>query len=93
VTNAPLVDDSPPHDGIDIEPHMIGDFDGSANALWSLYGKEAKRHDEARFQTLKRDMDGVLVFVCSYFVHTYGHSHTNSSPHRLVYFPRPSPRS
>jgi hypothetical protein len=32
---------------------MIGDFDGSANALWSLYGKESKSHDEARIQPLK----------------------------------------
>ena len=42
---------------------MIGDFDGSANALWSLYGKEAKSHDQAQIQTLKEDMDGVLIFV------------------------------
>ena len=42
---------------------MIGDFDGSSNALWTLYGKEAKSHDEARIQTLKKDMDGVLIFV------------------------------
>ena len=42
---------------------MIGDFDDSANALWTLYGKEAKSHDEARIETLKDDMDGVLIFV------------------------------
>lgn len=42
---------------------MIGDFDGSANPLWALYGKEAKGHDESRIQTLKDDMDGVLIFV------------------------------
>jgi hypothetical protein len=47
---------------------MIGDFGGSANALWTLYGKEAKSHDEARIQTLKDDMDGVLIFVRPYFV-------------------------
>jgi hypothetical protein len=51
------------------EPRMIGDFDGSANALWSLYGKESKSHDEARIQPLKDDMDGVLIFVRPYFVH------------------------
>jgi hypothetical protein len=39
------------------------DFDDSANALWSLYGKEAKGRDEAQIQTLKDDMDGVLIFV------------------------------
>jgi hypothetical protein len=50
------------------EKRMIGDFDGSANALWTLYGKEAKSHDEARIHTLKDDMDGVLIFVRSYFL-------------------------
>jgi hypothetical protein len=39
------------------------DFDDGANALWSLYGKEAKTHDEARFVSLAQDMDGVLLFV------------------------------
>ncbi|KAI0252312.1 hypothetical protein BJV78DRAFT_1281859 [Lactifluus subvellereus] len=41
---------------------MIGDFDGSANVLWTLYGKEAKSHDEARIQTLRR-----IWTVFSYF--------------------------
>ena len=45
---------------------MVGDFDDSANALWTLYGKEAKSHDEARIETLKDDMDGVLIFVRLY---------------------------
>ena len=40
------------------------DFDDSANALWYLYGKEAKGHDEARMQNLRDDMDGLLIFVC-----------------------------
>ncbi len=40
------------------------DFDDGANAFWSLYGKEAKAHDEARFLSLAGDMDGVLLFVC-----------------------------
>lgn len=44
---------------------MIGDFDDGANALWTLYGKEAKSHDEAHIHTLKEDMDGVLIFVRS----------------------------
>ena len=39
------------------------DFDDGANALWSLYGKGAKTHDEARFLSLAADMDGVLLFV------------------------------
>ena len=42
---------------------MIGGFHSSTNSLWSLYGKEAKSHDEARIQPLKEDMDGVLIFV------------------------------
>ncbi|KAH9996397.1 hypothetical protein BJV74DRAFT_883684 [Russula compacta] len=45
------------------ERRMIGDFDDSANALWTLYGKEAKRYDESQIQTLKDDMDGVLIFA------------------------------
>ena len=45
---------------------MRRDFDDGANALWSLYGKEAKTHDEARFLSLAADMDGVLLFVCVY---------------------------
>ncbi len=47
-------------------PRMIGDFDDSANALWSLHMKEAKSHDEARIHSLKDDMDGVLIFVCDF---------------------------
>ena len=42
---------------------MIGDFDSGATALWTLYREEAKSHDEARIQSLKEDMDGVLIFV------------------------------
>ena len=44
------------------------DFDDSANDLWSLYGKEAVIHDQARIKTLKDDMDGILIFVCAYFL-------------------------
>ena len=47
---------------------MIGDFHGSTNKLWTLYGKEAESHDKARIQPLKEDMDGVLIFVRPYFV-------------------------
>ena len=73
------------------EPHMIGDFRGSTNALWSLYGKEAKSHDEARIQPLKEDMDGVLIFVR---LRTYNRlSHADTYLYRLVYFRLPSRRS
>ena len=69
---------------------MIGDFRGSTNALWSLYGKEAKSYDEARIQPLKEDMDGVLIFVCSYFVCAYNRiSYANTYLVRLVYFQLP----
>jgi hypothetical protein len=47
---------------------MIGDFHGSANTLWTVYGKEAKSYDKARVEPLKDDMDGVLIFVRLYFV-------------------------
>ena len=67
---------------------MIGDFYGSANTLWSLYGKEAKSHDEARIQPLKEDMDGVLIFVRPYFVCASNRlSHADAWLHRLVYSP------
>ncbi len=48
-------------------PRMIGDFNDNANSMWSLHMKEAKSHDEARIQSLKEDMDGVLIFVRGYF--------------------------
>jgi hypothetical protein len=57
---------------------MIGDFEGSANALWTLFGEQAKNHDEATIQTLKKDMDGLLTFVCSYSVHAYGLGHADT---------------
>ncbi|KAH9969371.1 hypothetical protein BGW80DRAFT_1526119, partial [Lactifluus volemus] len=40
-----------------------GDFDEGANTLWTLYGKEAKEFDEAHIQTLKDDMDSILLFA------------------------------
>jgi hypothetical protein len=43
----------------------VEDFDDSANALWSLYAKEAKSHDEATVETIKDDVDGALIFVHS----------------------------
>ena len=44
------------------------DFNDSANNLWFLYGKKAKNHDQARIETLKDDMDGILIFVCACFL-------------------------
>jgi hypothetical protein len=80
VTTAPRIDRSPPGGISDPgrnEKHTERDFDGSASELWALYGKEANSHDDAQIQTLKDDMDGVLIFVGSCFVHTYGPSHAN----------------
>ena len=72
------VDSSPRHSTSDSElknqpeeKRLIGDFDVSANTLWTLYGKEAKSYDDARINTLKDDMDGVLIFVRPYSIHTY----------------------
>ncbi|KAI0277490.1 hypothetical protein BGY98DRAFT_918201, partial [Russula aff. rugulosa BPL654] len=45
------------------ERHIIGDFDGSSKAFWTLFGTEAKSCDDARISTLKDDMDGVLIFA------------------------------
>jgi hypothetical protein len=60
------------------EKRFIGDFDGNANALWTLYGKEAKSYDDARINTLKDDMDGVLIFVRPYSIRAYySLSHTD----------------
>jgi hypothetical protein len=67
------VDSRPRGGGPDREPQeirMIGDFDSGANGLWNLYRDEAKSRDEAHIQTLKDDMDGVLIFVRPYSVCT-----------------------
>ena len=77
----------------DPEQPVPGDFGGSANSLWTLYGNEAKSRDESRIQTLKDDMDGVLIFVRSYFVHACVFRHIDSWQYRLVYFLRSSPHS
>ncbi|KAH9059228.1 hypothetical protein EDB87DRAFT_819810 [Lactarius vividus] len=44
-------------------PSEYEDFDDGANALWSLYGKEAQIHDKARFESLAADMNGVPTFA------------------------------
>jgi hypothetical protein len=66
---------------------MIGDFDGSSNALWTLFRDEAKSNDEAQINTLKDDMESALIFVRSFPICTYdGLDRTDAWPHRLVYF-------
>ena len=47
-----------------LENTVVEDIDDS-NALWSLYAKEAKSHDEATVETIKDDMDGAFIFVRS----------------------------
>jgi hypothetical protein len=71
--NNPTVDSGPRNTASDPaseqkpeEPRMIGDFDGSSNALWTLFKDEAKNHDDARIYTLKEDMESALIFVRSY---------------------------
>ena len=53
-----------PSDPPEDHTEELSDFDDSANALWNIYRKGAKSHDEARMQTLRDDMDGLLIFVC-----------------------------
>jgi len=75
------------------EKRMIGDFDGSADALWSHYHEGAESHDKSRIQRLKEDMDGVPVFVRSYLSIPADFDRADSWQRRLVYFPPPLPRS
>ena len=67
------------------------DFDDSANDLWSLYGKEAESHDQARIKTLKDDMDGILTYVRVCLLWSAWVDVTLVS--RLVYYLVFSPRS
>ncbi|KAF8492147.1 hypothetical protein F5888DRAFT_1731188 [Russula emetica] len=63
--SAQLQDDEHPESGMSRNgpSEQRQDFDEDANDLWSLYGKEAKSQDKARIETLKDDMDGVLIFA------------------------------
>lgn len=61
------VEDTNNQNDLNLSPEERQDFDDSANKLWSLYGKEAESHDKARIETLKDDMDSVLIFVCECF--------------------------
>jgi hypothetical protein len=63
-----------------------GDFDEGANTLWTLYGKEAKEFDEAHIQTLKDDMDSILLFVRLNFVYL-SNDLSSCWYHRPVYLP------
>ena len=39
------------------EPRMIGDFDGSSSALWTLYRDEAKSHDDGLWHVESQGRD------------------------------------
>ena len=69
---------------------MIGDFNGSSTAFWTLFRDETKGHDDARINTLKDDMDGVLIFVRLYPIYSSEPSHVDVWSHRLVCFLLPS---
>ena len=66
------------------ENRMIGDFDSSADPLWTLYGREAKSHDQSRIQTLKDNLDGIVIFVG--FIHPRKFRLADALYHRPVYF-------
>ena len=69
---------------------IVRGFDGSPNALWTLYGTEAKSYDDAGINTLKGNTDGTFIFVCSYSACAYcrhGHANVSAWHNRLVYFP------
>ncbi len=89
--SSPSVEFIPPDPEEPEEPRMIGDFEGSSNALWTLFKEETKNHDDARINTLKDDMESALIFVRSYPICTYEElGQTDLWPHRPVYFPPPS---
>jgi hypothetical protein len=52
------------------QPETGRDFDDSANALWKLYGQEAKNYDHATIKDIKSDMGGLLIFVRPSFFHS-----------------------
>ena len=45
-----------------------GELDNISNSLWPLYEKAVKSRDKVRIQALRDDMDGVLIFVCIYYL-------------------------
>ena len=69
------------------------DFDDGANSFWSLYGKEARSHDEARFLSLAADMEGLLLFVRFYHRLRFGLAFIPVYIHRAACFLSFSPFS
>jgi len=62
------------------------DFDYSSNELWSMYGNVAERYDESRIRSLKDDMDGIPVYVCT-FSSVVANLHLHHPYSRLAYYP------
>lgn len=63
------------------------DFDSSARALWTLYGEEAQRRDEAKVGSLTKKMEDAITLVRSYLsVHKIKHDVTKALPYRLLYY-------
>ena len=46
-----------------VERRMIGDYNDSANDLWTLFGDEVKSHDDLQIKIVKDTMDSALIFV------------------------------
>jgi hypothetical protein len=85
VANDLTVDPLPTSDSEPKERRMIGDFNDSANDLWTLFGTEVKSHDDAQIKTVKDKMDSALVFVRQILSVPIGL--TNIWPYRLAYIP------
>ena len=74
--------------GPEEEPRMIGEFNDSADDLWTLFGNKVKSHGDIQIKTVKDKMDSALIFVRSNSVCAYcGICLDNIWPCRLVYIP------
>ena len=69
-----------------------GELGASSNCIWLEYEKAVKIRDKVRIETLKDDMDGVLIFVCIYNLPVVNWVLLPSHI-RLAYSPLSSPRS
>ncbi|KAI0267358.1 hypothetical protein BC834DRAFT_968872 [Gloeopeniophorella convolvens] len=50
----------------DADDTKTRDYGDSANALWSLYGKDAENHDKALIETWRSDMESIIIFAGLY---------------------------
>jgi hypothetical protein len=42
--------------------------EAATSKLWGVYVLEAEKYDKALVESWRSDMEGMLIFVCSYFV-------------------------